>query len=113
MAILIKGMDMPIGCVACEFNVSGKCVVMGRRLTVEESGFYEIYDFCDKVSDDCPLVEIPKGAMLIDANEIEEKISFGLQEPDYQHECESWVMGLLMARDYVENASIIFEGDEE
>jgi hypothetical protein len=107
MAILIKGMQMPKSCMECPLSYRGmRCLIPGNwkdRYNCPE----------DERSDACPLQEIPKGAMLIDANEIEEKISFGLQEPDYQHECESWVMGLLMARDYVENASIIFEEDDE
>ena len=43
---------------------------MGRPLTADEYGFYELYDLYDKVSDDCPLVEIPKGARLIDARDV-------------------------------------------
>lgn len=61
MSIMIKGMGLPKGCASCEFNIIGRCIPMGRSLTYKEFHFY------DKVSDDCPLVEIPQKARLIDA----------------------------------------------
>lgn len=44
---------------------------------------------------------------LIDADAVMEKISLFMNEPDYQHEGENWMVGLIMARDAIDEQPTI------
>ena len=46
---------------------------------------------------------------LIDADEPINKISTMMQEPDYQHEGEDWMVGLIMARDAIDDAPTVIK----
>lgn len=48
---------------------------------------------------------------LIDADEPMTKISTMMQEPDYQHEGENWMVGLIMARDAIDDAPTVIEAE--
>lgn len=64
------------------------------------------------VSKYCPLVEIPTPhGRLIDADEPITKISTMIQEPDYQHEGENWMIGLIMARDVIDDAPTVIKAE--
>jgi hypothetical protein len=61
----------------------------------------------------CPLIEIPTPhGRLIDADVPLEKVSKMMQEPDYQHEGENWMVGLIMARDAIDEADTIIEAED-
>ena len=112
MSVLIKGMEMPSICDCCDFCDTDytnyrKCC---RRL------FEDIpWEFGQNGTlPDCPLVEVkePHGRM-IDADEPMTKISTMMQEPDYQHEGENWIVGLIMARDAIDEAPTVIEAEDE
>ena len=65
------------------------------------------------VSKYCPLIELPPHGRLIDADEPMTKISTMMQEPDYQHEGEGWMVGLIMARDAIDEAPTVIESEGE
>ena len=65
------------------------------------------------VSEYCPLIELPPHGRLIDADEPMTKISTMMQEPDYQHEGEGWMVGLIMARDAIDEAPTVIESEGE
>jgi len=103
MSVIVKGMEMPKNCWECSLSdidddygrcclYSGiACLTIGRQ-------------------DNCPLVEIPiPHGRLIDADEPMTKISTMMQEPDYQHEGENWMIGLIMARDAIDDAPTVIE----
>lgn len=64
------------------------------------------------IPDWCPLIELPPHGRLIDVDEPMTKISTMMQEPDYQHEGENWMVGLIMARDAIDEAPTVIEGSE-
>lgn len=86
MSIIIKGMKMPDNCYecgGCEFDYSGDysqavayCCLHKDMLTIVRSWQdHEMLDTIKKEKPDwCPLVEIPKGARLIDANILYDRI---------------------------------------
>lgn len=47
MSVLVKGMQMPMGCYECPFEVWGKCMFINYNVSGTEPK-------------SCPLVEIPK-----------------------------------------------------
>ena len=61
----------------------------------------------------CPLIELPPHGRLIDVDEPMTKISTMMQEPDYQHEGENWMVGLIMARDALDEAPTVIEAEGE
>ena len=61
----------------------------------------------------CQLIELPPHGRLIDADEPMTKISTMMQEPDYQHEGENWMVGLIMARDALDEAPTVIEAEGE
>ena len=65
------------------------------------------------VSKYCPLIELPPHGRLIDVDEPMTKISAMMQEPDYQHEGEGWMVGLIMARDAIDEAPTVIESEGE
>ena len=98
MSIIIKGMAMPERCGACFLRVGG----CKQRIYMEQRPKY------------CPLVEVPTShGRLIDADEPMTKISTMMQEPDYQHEGEGWMVGLIMARDAIDEAETVIEAEGE
>ena len=68
MSIIIKGMEMPRGCNYCHrsywSNIDQvyKCYLTKSKL--------QIKDAMTERNADCPMVEIPKGAKLIDARDV-------------------------------------------
>jgi len=57
---------------------------------------------------------LPKGhGRLIDGDEIIDEIMKLGEEPDYQHEDETWQNGLYMAESVIEFAPTIIEADNE
>ena len=107
MSILIKGLfgkDMPMpqeGYVDIRIHFkSGKL----KRVTMPtgEDPFYATFE----------VEKLPPHGRLIDADEPMTKISTMMQEPDYQHEGEDWMVGLIMARDAIDEAPTVVEGSE-
>lgn len=98
MSVILKDVEMPERCGQCFLRV-GNCK---QRIYMEQR------------PKNCPLVEIstPHGR-LIDVDEPMTKISTMMQEPDYQHEGEGWMVGLIMARDAIDEAETVIEGSEE
>jgi hypothetical protein len=94
MSVIIKGMEMPDSCYFCRMNTEcGFCAAK----PVEFCGYTDDV----KRPDWCPLVEIPKGASLVDRNQL-------LSEYDRQHKGQAGG-----ARKIMEDAPTIFEeGDE-
>lgn len=98
MSVLIRGMEIPERCGQCFLRV-GNCK---QRMYIEHR------------PKGCPLVEVkePHGRM-IDVNKPMTKISTMMQEPDYQHEGENWMVGLIMARDAIDEAPTVIEAEDE
>ena len=105
MSILIRGMEMPKNCQECGLYIEGACYAKGYR------DYRSIMDTAKP--DDCPLVELPPHGRLIDVDEPMTKISTMMQEPDYQHEGENWMVGLIMARDALDEAPTVIEAEGE
>ena len=105
MSILIKGMEMPKNCKECALYIEGACYAKGYR------DYRSIMDTAKP--DDCPLIELPPHGRLIDVDEPMTKISTMMQEPDYQHEGENWMVGLIMARDALDEALTVIEAEGE
>lgn len=78
MSIIIKGMEMPRGCNDCHrcywsnLDQSYKCDLTKSELQVKDAMIER--------NADCPLVEIPKGARLIDANSFDDFL--GVEDRD-------------------------------
>lgn len=110
-SVLIRGMEMPQKCGQCKlFHAENPmyCIaVEGHRTVGAPYGMPR--------PDWCPLVEVEPHGRLIDANEPMTKISTMMQEPDYQHEGENWMVGLIMAMDAINEAPTVIEpeGSEE
>ena len=104
MSVIVKNMEMPDRCGECAFYIDGACYGKGYR------DYRAIMDTVKP--DDCPLVEIPtQHGRLIDTDEPMTKISTMMQEPDYQHEGEDWMVGLIMARDALDDAPTVIEAE--
>ena len=103
MSVIVKGMDMPKNCQECDLYIEGACYAKGCR------DYRSIMDTAKP--DDCPLVELPPHGRLIDVDEPMTKISTMMQEPDYQHEGENWMVGLIMARDAIDEAPTVIEAE--
>lgn len=112
MSVLIKGMEMPKCCAECEWHEY-------------YGGDYDWVHACKRTvtmpienaeterANDCPLIEVPTPhGRLIDADVPLEKVSKMMQEPDYQHEGENWMVGLIMARDAIDEADTIIEAED-
>ena len=125
MSVLIRGMNMPYGCANCPYmggavyDSKGKAHyfcnvdvegIRGTDVTNEVIAMYEGEEL--SFPSFCPLVEVkePHGR-LIDADVPLEKVSKMMQEPDYQHEGENWMVGLIMARDAIDEADTIIEAE--
>ena len=112
MGVFIKGMEMPQKCGQCKlFHAEHPmyCTASEGHRTVGAPYGMPRPDWC-------PLTEVkePHGR-LIDADEPMTKISTMMQESDYQHEGENWIVGLIMARDAIDEAPTVIEaeGSEE
>lgn len=106
MGVLIKDMAMPTNCRECHLLAwGGSYVCMVSRTAMEAS-------MIKARRKDCPLIEIPTPhGRLIDADEPMTKISTIMQEPDYQHNGEDWMVGLIMARDAIVDAPTVIEAE--
>ena len=93
MAFIVKGLNIPTCCDDCE-----------------------LYDIpCNKRRTDCPLVEIPKGARLIDGKELKANIikwmppdPCGVEEKEFPFETDICVSTLIE----IDEAPVIFEEEE-
>ena len=77
MSVLIKGMEMPKGCIGCLFKDIGTHTMTQCMLV---AGWVKYADGGDGIPDACPLVEVPTPhGRLIDADAIQayEKKNFG------------------------------------
>ena len=102
MSVIVKGMEMPKTCNDCGLRDSFDCWITDSYIEARFS----------KRNEDCPLVEIPTPhGRLIDVDEPMTKISTMMQEPDYQHEGENWMVGLIMARDAIDEAPTVIEAE--
>ena len=107
MSVIVKGVEMPQNCKTCPFSDhEAWCLIPGD--------WRERY-YCpdDERSEYCPLIELPPHGRMIDADEPMAKISTMMQEPDYQHEGEGWMVGLIMARDAIDEAPTVIEAEGE
>lgn len=95
MSVLIKGMKMPKGCIACPFMFFGRddCLVWCKWLD-EPSGEWSNCGGKWR-HPDCPLVEVPTPhGRLIDADELERFMyhhAFELDSADQQWDSGCWV----------------------
>ena len=88
MSIIIKGMEMPENCGMCNCNSCNFCDFTDRYIIDT-----------DQIDAACPLVEIPKGARLIDGNALVD--SLGISDRDDY--CE----------EIIDEQPTVFEEDEE
>ena len=105
MAFIVKD-KIPINCQACFISRIGNICFCRRKITNEE------WNTTNKRPDWCPLVEIPKGARLVDVNKILQILEEKRKEPAYQHSGEDWYVGLIDAEDCIGEAQIIFKEDD-
>lgn len=88
MSVIIKGMEMPENCDMCNCSSCNFCDLTDRYIINP-----------DQIDTACPLVEIPKGARLIDAKELYMDI---IHRFDY---CDDFL-------EMLENAPTIFEEEQ-
>lgn len=109
MSVLIRGMEMPKKCGQCKLyhiEYPMYCLaVEGHRTVGAPYGMPR--------PDWCPLIELPPHGRMIDVDKPMTKISTMMQEPDYQHEGENWMVGLIMARDAIDEAPTVIEAEDE
>lgn len=96
MSILLKDMEMPQGNSTINVLIYADGTVYTGH--VNDSRYSAVS------------VPAPHGR-LIDADEPMTKISTMMQEPDYQHEGENWMVGLIMARDAIDDAPTVIEAE--
>ena len=110
MDILIKNMDVISSCSDCPLNYDMmSCIITGTRWWSDRIMLMD-FDCDNERLYDCPLIEVPTPhGRLIDADELMTKISTMMQEPDYQHDGEDWMIGLIMARDAIDNAPTVIK----
>ena len=100
---------MPPNCALCERWSICECL---KEYKDYESILYAVDDGDLVRADDCQLIELPPHGRLIDVDEPMTKISTMMQEPDYQHEGGGWMVGLIMARDAIDEAPTVIEAEE-
>lgn len=71
MSVLIKGMEMPMGCYECPFEVWGKCMFIHYNAGGAE------------LSKKCPLVKVSSHGRLIDTDELETDTEWSERYDDY------------------------------
>lgn len=99
MSVLIKDMQMPKSCMECPlFNCHG--------CTATNTMFSNMTNVAVRAKG-CLLVEIPKGARLIDANKISSDMD------DMKVEGEVFVTAVNYVKLIVNDAPTIFEEDDE
>lgn len=85
MAVIVKGLNKPTCCDDCE-----------------------LYDIpCNKRYLDCPLVEIPSGSKLVDANELIDKSEWYGERATYKNPMPDGVEAVSV--EDIENATVIYE----
>lgn len=102
MSMLIKGIDFP----------TKENFMTQLYLICDKDGDWYAVDTTNKALYKLIEVKEPHGR-LIDADEPMTKISAMMQEPDYQHEGEGWMVGLIMARDAIDEAPTVIEAEGE
>lgn len=101
---------MPLRCFECAYISSS--TMDGYSCKVSHKSLASEHGINTGKPNWCPLVEIPTPhGRLIDADEPITKISTMMQEPDYQHEGENWMIGLIMARDAIDDAPTVIEAE--
>lgn len=70
MSVIVKGMDMPKNCLECIFKDIGMSMMTRCFLQKE----WVKYKNDSHIPQQCPLIEIPKGAILIDKRIVKEKM---------------------------------------
>lgn len=99
MSIIIKGMNMPSSCMECP-------LYNGHGCTATNTMFSNMTNVAVRTKE-CPLIEIPKGARLIDANKINSDMD------DMKVEGETFVTAVNFVKLIVNDAPVIFEEDKE
>lgn len=127
MSVIVKGMDLPLGCCYeeyekwyghteycpfCNHDDVPYCILELNHMVFEELHFIEI----DSRPDWCPLIEIPKDARLIDGKELKENIikwmppdPCGVEEKEFPFETDICVSTLME----IDEAPTIFEDNDE
>ena len=73
MSILIKGMEMPTRCIACQMNYdSCACILTGSRFYKYNTEF----DPGEERLTDCPLAPVPEHGRLIDGDALKVSLAF-------------------------------------
>ena len=103
MAFIVKD-KTPINCQACFISRIGNICFCRRKITKEE------WNTTNKRPDWCPLVEIPSGSKLVDANELIDKSEWYGERATYNNPMPEGVEAVNI-RD-IENATIFFKEDE-
>ncbi len=111
MSLLIEGIDAPITCAFCDHSIYVGPGNMYCKLACKK----EKTNIASKRrADFCPMKNIkePHGR-LGDLDALGGKITEMMQEPDYQHEGENWLVGLIMASDAIQETETIIEAEGE
>lgn len=102
MAFIVKD-KIPINCQACFISRIGNICFCRRKITNEE------WNTTNKRPDWCPLVEIPKGARLVDANDLLDKSEWYGEKATYSNPMPEGVEAVNIKD--IENATTIFKED--
>lgn len=118
MAVIVKGMDIPLGCCYedynggtgycpfCDTHDVPYCVLEPSHLVSEELLFIEV----DSRPDWCPLVEIPEGVRLIDGNGLYKEVKTECNpygKPSLEFKSGTRVM------DMINKAQTIYEEEQD
>ena len=83
MSVIVQGMEMPKCCAECDFELHDEyeciyeCPLIYKGYTNKTRMFARL--------DDCPLIEIPKDAKLVDANELLDKSEWYGEKATYDN----------------------------
>lgn len=112
MSVIVKGIEMPRNCLECIFKDIGMSMMTKCFLQKE----WVKYKNDSHIPQQCPLIEIPKDARLIDGKELKKNIlkwmppdPCGVEEKEFPFETDICVSTLME----IDEAPIIFEEEEK
>ena len=118
MSVIVKGMDLPLGCCYeeyekwyghteycpfCNHDDVPYCILEPNNMVDEELLFIGI----DSRPDWCPLIKIPSGLKLVDANELIDKSEWYGERATYNNPMPDGVEAVSV--EDIENATVIYE----
>lgn len=109
MGVYIKGMEMPKSCGECNDR---HIYDLMWKLGLCQDSDTDDYSGCVCVGRaNCPLDELPPHGDLIERVPTITKIQKIEEEPQYQHEGEDWINGLIQAEEIVRYAPTVLEAE--